>query len=367
MSKHLRSITEDKRLEGVNKSKIEDGQVYGGKDASVQTNDPETVKLATKHKVQKHDDRVGNDADVYAGSKQKPALTDPRNKRMKPEEKVYESTCNHTEAGVKCEVHGLDDCSGMTGKSKHLLLDKKKMNEATDTPDESSMVRTELRAIVDKANAMLTALKTDKHIEPWVQAKIANAKGMISGCHDYMMFGETNEEVENLEEMPSQYRSNVGMGSKRGWASSKASKITFQGPAAYNKTGESKAKNRAEAEKLSAGVKVTKLPTGKAKGIKEEEQIDEVLTKKTSVSSVIHDFVHSDDPKFKGKSKKERQRMALGAYYSMHPEKSKKVHEDAAEPMLEGGKKKKKTCKEDGQIMPAKTDSGVADDAGRIV
>ena len=55
--------------------------------------------------------------------------------------------------------------------------------------------------------------------------------------------------------------------------------------------------------------------------------LDEKLTKRMSAGDVIHDFVHSDDPKFKGKSKKERQKMALGAYYGMHPEKSKKMDE----------------------------------------
>ena len=48
----------------------------------------------------------------------------------------------------------------------------------------------------------------------------------------------------------------------------------------------------------------------------EETQIDEVLTKKTPASDVISDFVHSKDPKFAGKSKKERIRMALGAFYA---------------------------------------------------
>mgnify|MGYP003346771018 CR=1 FL=1 len=62
----------------------------------------------------------------------------------------------------------------------------------------------------------------------------------------------------------------------------------------------------------------------KQRGPLPEETLDEKLTKKMSAGDVISDFVHSDDPKFKGKSKKERQKMALGAYYGMHPEKSKK-------------------------------------------
>lgn len=55
-----------------------------------------------------------------------------------------------------------------------------------------------------------------------------------------------------------------------------------------------------------------------------EEQLDEILTKKTPASEVISDFVHSDDPKFAGDTKKQRIKRALGAYYGMHPEKSKK-------------------------------------------
>lgn len=62
-----------------------------------------------------------------------------------------------------------------------------------------------------------------------------------------------------------------------------------------------------------------------------ESVIKEKLTKRMSAGDIISDFVHSDNPKFKGKSKKERQRMALGAYYSKHPEKSKKLDEISKE------------------------------------
>jgi hypothetical protein len=55
-----------------------------------------------------------------------------------------------------------------------------------------------------------------------------------------------------------------------------------------------------------------------------EKQLDEILTKKTPASKVISDFVHSDDPKFAGDTKKQRIKRALGAYYGMHPEKSRK-------------------------------------------
>ncbi len=44
------------------------------------------------------------------------------------------------------------------------------------------------------------------------------------------------------------------------------------------------------------------------------------ITKKTSIEDVIHDFVNSDNPKFAGKSKEERIKMAKGAYYGMQKE-----------------------------------------------
>ena len=47
-----------------------------------------------------------------------------------------------------------------------------------------------------------------------------------------------------------------------------------------------------------------------------EEAINERLSKNNPPAEWIKDFVASDNPKFSGKSKKERITMALGAYYS---------------------------------------------------
>mgnify|MGYP003341155546 FL=1 len=61
----------------------------------------------------------------------------------------------------------------------------------------------------------------------------------------------------------------------------------------------------------------------RAAGLREEEmdetdldQLDEVLSADAKAEDWIHDFVHSTNPKFEGKSKKERIKMALGAYYA---------------------------------------------------
>ena len=58
-----------------------------------------------------------------------------------------------------------------------------------------------------------------------------------------------------------------------------------------------------------------------------DEMINEVLSKDATAGDWIHDFVHSDNPKFAGKSKAERKKMALGAYYGKKNEEVEAVEE----------------------------------------
>jgi hypothetical protein len=56
----------------------------------------------------------------------------------------------------------------------------------------------------------------------------------------------------------------------------------------------------------------------------DQEDLDalhEVMSKDAKAGDWIHDFVHSDNPKFSGKNKKERINMALGAYYDANKKK----------------------------------------------
>lgn len=73
----------------------------------------------------------------------------------------------------------------------------KQRNEAYEdndyVADEVSMVRTELKAIVAKAQDMMDKMSQSMHIEPWVQSKIATAKEMVSGVHDYMVYGDDDK------------------------------------------------------------------------------------------------------------------------------------------------------------------------------
>jgi len=65
-----------------------------------------------------------------------------------------------------------------------------------------------------------------------------------------------------------------------------------------------------------------------------DELINEVLSKDADAGDYIHDFIHSDNPKFAGKSKAERKKMALGAYYA------KKNEEYVEENMMKNAAKK---------------------------
>jgi hypothetical protein len=61
--------------------------------------------------------------------------------------------------------------------------------------------------------------------------------------------------------------------------------------------------------------------------------IAEVLSKDASAGDWIHDFVHSDNPKFAGKSKEQRKKQALAAYYAK--QKNEEVVEEEVEELDE--------------------------------
>ena len=85
-----------------------------------------------------------------------------------------------------------------------------------------------------------------------------------------------------------------------------------------------------------------------------QEQINEVLKKSTDISTWISDFVHSNDPKFDGKSKEERIKMAKGAYYAKQKESYAEGLKDACWKGYEAIGTKKKNGKEVPNCVPVK-------------
>ena len=73
------------------------------------------------------------------------------------------------------------------------------------------------------------------------------------------------------------------------------------------------------------------IPVSNKKGtltkVVHEETVSETLDKSATASDWIHDFVHSTDKRFAGKSRKERIHMALGAYYGKQNEEWQATNE----------------------------------------
>ena len=90
-------------------------------------------------------------------------------------------------------------------------------------------------------------------------------------------------------------------------------------------------KQEIKTDKVTGGKSTVKVnPT--------KESLKEVLTKATPVKDVVHDFVHSKNPKFAKDNTKQRIKRALGAWYGMHPEKSNKEEiEHALEEIMNEG------------------------------
>ena len=88
--------------------------------------------------------------------------------------------------------------------------------------------------------------------------------------------------------------------------------------------------------------------TQKADGqwVREEvEYIEEKLTAADPASKWISDFVASDNPKFEGKGKKERIKMALGAHYAAKREKNEAVEKKYNEKEVKNDEKKQERKK----------------------
>ena len=60
----------------------------------------------------------------------------------------------------------------------------------------AEMVKTELKALANKAMHLVMQMPDSMHVEPWCQAKLAQAKSMVSDVHDYMIYGDHDKPEE---------------------------------------------------------------------------------------------------------------------------------------------------------------------------
>jgi len=147
-------------------------------------------------------DELGNKPKVKAAGMSK--------KEMGEDVELDEVLTKSTTAGETIHDFVHSDNPKFAGKSKEkrkqmaLAAYYKKQNEETiqeavprgDSDGAEEMVKSELKALANKAMHLAMAMPQGMHVEPWVQAKIAQAKSYVSDVHDYMIFGDHPDEED---------------------------------------------------------------------------------------------------------------------------------------------------------------------------
>ena len=101
-------------------------------------------------------------------------------------------------------------------------------------------------------------------------------------------------------------------------------KLNKLDPVSHMSVARQKLSNLMKSGKARGALVANKMRTLNMGDDIDQEDLDalyEVMSKDAKAGDYISDFVHSTNPKFEGKSKKERINMALGAYYNTHKKK----------------------------------------------
>jgi hypothetical protein len=164
MAKGLNDI-----LKGVNKSKIVPGSTGDDPGVDYAEKSKDGRDFVAQHKVEKHEDRVGNGDDVYNASKIKQS---------------------------KDNKHGhTPDPKAKTTYKQH--------NEAKDTREydyEGEMAISQIKSIMNHSQQLMGMLKPDSNLPEWVQSKITLAKDYIQTAADYYATEMTEAYKCNMSE-----------------------------------------------------------------------------------------------------------------------------------------------------------------------
>lgn len=142
---------------------------------------------------------------------------------------------------------------------------------------EGDMAMSQLKSIIANSQKMHDMLEPDTDLPEWVQSKITLAEDYIVTAANYLQ-GEMNEE-------------SVKVFAKEEQTEMKDSTTMI------------------EAKRILGLLRKEEVEAGM-------QYIEERLKSSDPAAKWIQDFIKSDNPKFKGKSKEERIRMALGAKYA---------------------------------------------------
>jgi hypothetical protein len=184
----------------------------------------------------------------------------------------------------------------------------------------------------------------EKQLPAWVQAKITLATDYADTVGNYIT--SKNEKVTEEVKKPTGelktacWKGYTAVGLKKKNGKSVPNCVPEETEITEAKKPRTTALEKWRKAAAEREKKHNTAPTGDMKGAidklekhlnKEEaeldEMINEVLGKDATAGDWIHDFIHSDNPKFAGKSKAERKKMALGAYYGKQNEEFEQLDE----------------------------------------
>lgn len=299
MAKQLKDILKQAHdtIKGVRPSTTTDGSTGTDPGVDYKPKAGDEADFVAKHSVNKVDDVNGNGAGVFTSSKGE-APYKKQSKGVYESKKAEDVKCNNTPAKTWCPMHEMADCT-MTKNIKEEDLEEVSIVGASKINNfaYSKKGKENRAAYITKQKATYDPVEKKKAD---IKAKNLATLKAVSAKKKAM-----DEEAEQIDEL-----SNATLGSYKTKAADSEKAMTDKSstlsvPAKDRNAAAVKANQRRQGMKLAT-----------AKMSEEVEQIDEVLTKSTTAGETIHDFVHSKNPKFAGKSKEKRKQMALAAYYA---------------------------------------------------
>jgi len=275
-----------------------------------------------------HRDQTKHELDKLKGPKEKDlkeegdCVTEPEAKKIaKKEVKGHEKSMHHKE----------EMTLGHKWKEKaKAKIKENKGNQPQETFTDNNMGeevrKSDVPAFLRKAKGEKPLTMTD--VKGPKKDTISHKDNLAKARNEWKEEVELSEaEVTTPAAQPNEVTTDMIRGRVKGGNANEFKSYKLQ----LKTDGEMKAPAVKDAEETTArkSIKAKKphvnLPNLKmesATDVELDQMINEVLSKDADAGDWIHDFIHSKNPKFAGKSKAERKKMALGAYYGKKNEEA---------------------------------------------
>jgi hypothetical protein len=211
----------------------------------------------------------------------------------------------------------------MDDRTKDTLVGREKTKQKDDVGPNSNAKVSKFKLKSEEAE-QIDEKNVPTSPEKWAQAKSAAkskfavypsayANGWASKKYKSMGGGWRTEEVEQIDELSKDTLGSYLDKKKSEYMKGKTQSGSKENAKDIQNMGKAHDKMKKEEYTLKQMKERLEEPVL-------DELINEVMSKDASAGDWIHDFVHSDNPKFAGKSDAKRKEMALAAYYSKNNE-----------------------------------------------